>query len=517
MKVGDSSTNQGQATSDQQAGANQVQAAADMTTFASSATVIADHSATSGDSKASTDETIVALDSTSPDSNATSVGTIATSDSTASSDSTTSGTIGANDATTGKADATTDRTIVSTDSASGDQHTTSRGKASDDTRGDANATTDGTIASTDSASGDEHTTSGGTISHAAKGDGSATTGGAIVSTDSTSADQNTTAGETVGAADATTGDATGGTIVGTDSTSGDSNATSGGTLGGSDATTGAASSNLDAGLANVDAVSVNPQPVTISDTSVIPIGGQIATIINASSSGSNQQTGHAGATSQNGQSLASDPLADVKQAAQDRSRLLLEQALSSARTADLLTEATDAWRNGNAEARPAQEQAAIVNHNQGCLSAGEAGHGRLEDYLESARAAAVLLPVSAGSYDEVQVIRREGAPPAADESLDDSNPQGADLIAGLYASEQTLLDSGLDDFVRQIATLGQQLGRSMEGLGAAPWMMTLAMSATAYEVCRRHKGSRRPGQAGDGSTTLTWFGGLPGSLSTEHA
>lgn len=101
----------------------------------------------------------------------------------------------------------------------------------------------------------------------------------------------------------------------------------------------------------------------------------------------------------------------------------------------------------------------------------------------------------------------------------DASLARADLLGKVSPEAAPSLDLAIDQLFRLIGDLGQQVGRSLSELGFAPLLATLAMAATAYEVTRQQKRGARPGLAWAASgapATLTWFSGLPGSLSTEE-
>ena len=100
--------------------------------------------------------------------------------------------------------------------------------------------------------------------------------------------------------------------------------------------------------------------------------------------------------------------------------------------------------------------------------------------------------------------------------LQDSPAVSVGLSSGAIPADGISLEIALQDFIRQIGNLGEQLGRSMESLGLAPWILTLTMASTAYEFSRRSKRRATPG-ATEECASLSWFAGLSESLSTEYS
>jgi hypothetical protein len=97
-------------------------------------------------------------------------------------------------------------------------------------------------------------------------------------------------------------------------------------------------------------------------------------------------------------------------------------------------------------------------------------------------------------------------------------PPGCGLLAGALPFDRAALDRALRDFLASFDTLGQTLERSLGGLGLSPWLVSVALAATAYEVGRRQKRglAARVGLAGAPASVSTWVAGLPGSLSSEQ-
>jgi hypothetical protein len=109
-------------------------------------------------------------------------------------------------------------------------------------------------------------------------------------------------------------------------------------------------------------------------------------------------------------------------------------------------------------------------------------------------------------------------PQGSGPDLPEVSGAGYGLLAGMLPFDRTALEQALQDFLTSFETLGQDLGRSLGGLGLSPWLWSLALAATAYEVSRRQKRmpAVRVGLAGGLAATHTWVTGLPGSLSTEE-
>jgi hypothetical protein len=97
------------------------------------------------------------------------------------------------------------------------------------------------------------------------------------------------------------------------------------------------------------------------------------------------------------------------------------------------------------------------------------------------------------------------------------SPLGADLSAGTLDREA--VDFAVQNFLRGLEQFGQEVSRSTCGIGPAPWLLTMTLATTVYEVSRCYRrGGRGWGRfaRADQLSTLTWYAGLPGSSATEE-
>jgi hypothetical protein len=90
-------------------------------------------------------------------------------------------------------------------------------------------------------------------------------------------------------------------------------------------------------------------------------------------------------------------------------------------------------------------------------------------------------------------------------------PQGAGLLTDCALADLAALDQAMRQFLDPVQGLGGGLAGWLAQAGMTPWMMGVAVAATAYELARRHK--RRPrlrlalGSSAE-DATLTWCPGL---------
>jgi hypothetical protein len=281
--------------------------------------------------------------------------------------------------------------------------------------------------------------------------------------------------------------------------------------------------------ASITPVDVTPTPLpfpasnTISNGPSDSIGMRLSDgIVQGMTSGTTGSLSHGGGSTHDSSSsaLSSGPDTHAVQEAQQRaaadlSRLAL-QALTAKKDADHANPNSEQHTDGPMGKVAEDETRMMVAGHDWSLQGHAAQWAFMDRGDEGGDGLALTLETGGTEVHAARVIPGEASGNAG-VPLPESDVTGAGLLSGATAGDSVALDVALEEFVRQIGDLGEQFGRSLSGLGVAPWVLTTAMAATTFELTRRRRSTRFGlGLAGgDQPSTLTWFGGLPGSLSTE--
>jgi hypothetical protein len=165
----------------------------------------------------------------------------------------------------------------------------------------------------------------------------------------------------------------------------------------------------------------------------------------------------------------------------------------------------------------------------GAPGAGLAAGAKLTaaNVVSPANAARGLAPVSpsdnpavaaAGQGDErAEAASAEFQPDEADAEEEAPAPAAApapdETLADFIPAASAALDQAVEKLLGQVNELGREIGRAVQGVGAAPWVATILLVSAALELTRRRRTQPHLGLAGTGNDlTLTWVTGLPGTF-----